>query len=150
MPRSWPTPKVYHLAFSVINQDSKPCSSFKCTSLLTILKAPKFLNFQKSCLLKIAYVHLFSPNEKKKIIIVLSLYFGCKSDKHKILTFCAFQNPELARKEAALILKIFPSPASPDRSIFSSKLGSIEFVKILKGKLCVYSESFHILCVPCK
>lgn len=31
---------------------------------------------------------------------------------------CAFQNLELAKKGAALILKIFPFPAVPDRSIF--------------------------------
>lgn len=39
---------------------------------------------------------------------------------------CAFQNLELAKKEAALILRIFPFPASLDRSVFSCKLGSIQ------------------------
>ena len=100
-------------------------------------KAPKFLNFHKPCLLKsctkkylqilhkLAYVHLLSEMRKKNHY-VLSLYFGYKSNKHKNLMLCAFQNLELAKKEAALILRIFPFPASLDRSVFSCKLGSIQ------------------------
>lgn len=63
---------------------------------------------------------------RKKNHYVLSLYFGYKSNKHKNLMLCAFQNLELAKKEAALILSIFPFPASRDRSVFSCKLGSIQ------------------------
>ena len=101
------------------------------------LKAPKFLNFHKNLppqilhkkylqiLHKMACVHLLSEMRKKNHY-VLSLYFGYKSNKHKNLMLCAFQNLELAKKEAALILSIFPFPASRDRSVFSCKLGSIQ------------------------
>lgn len=137
MPRSWPLFTVYHVAFSIINQDSESCFSFKCISLLIIRRLQSFWIFtnlassnlaQKKYLQilhKLAYVHLLSEMRKKNHY-VLSLYFGYKSNKHKNLMLCAFQNLELAKKEAALILRIFPFPASLDRSVFSCKLGSIQ------------------------
>lgn len=61
---------------------------------------------------------------------------------------CAFQNLELAKKEAALILSIFPFPASRDRSVFSCKIGQYtEFGQILKDKLlCLLRIIPHTMC----
>lgn len=53
---------------------------------------------------------------------------------------CAFQHLELAKKEAALILKRFPFPASQIEVYFLLNGAGIDFGKILRSKLHVYSK----------
>ena len=137
--RCWPTHKVCYPTFPIISQNSKSCICFKCKTLLNILIPPKFWNFQKFLSSQNSLcTYIFSTNEK--IIIVLSLYFGCKSNKHNNLMLCIFQHPELAKKDAAFILKIFPFLLHRIDVYFLLNRAGIEFGQILKGIICVYPK----------